>query len=125
MPLYEYECEACGATFEVIQKFSDHSVDTCRTCGGKVRRLLSAPAIQFKGTGWYVTDYARKGAGGEEKEKAAADKDKAGAASTESSAAPSSAPSTPASGSDAKSASSAPSTPAAPASSTTTSTDKK
>jgi putative FmdB family regulatory protein len=118
MPLYEYECEACGATFEVIQKFSDHSVDTCRTCGGKVRRLLSAPAIQFKGTGWYVTDYARKGAGGEEKEKA-------GAASTESSAAPSSAPSTPASGSDAKSASSAPSTPAAPASSTTTSTDKK
>ena len=64
MPLYEYECESCGATFEVIQKFSDHSVDTCRTCGGKVRRLLSAPAIQFKGTGWYITDYARKGKDG-------------------------------------------------------------
>jgi putative FmdB family regulatory protein len=61
MPLYEYQCESCGVTFEVIQKFSDHSVDTCRTCGGKVRRLLSAPAIQFKGTGWYITDYARKG----------------------------------------------------------------
>ncbi len=70
MPLYEYECESCGATFEVIQKFSDHSVDTCRACGGKVRRLLSAPAIQFKGTGWYITDYARKGAGGSDKEKA-------------------------------------------------------
>lgn len=60
MPLYEYECEQCGATFEVIQKFSDHSVTVCRTCGGNVRRLLSAPAIQFKGTGWYITDYAKK-----------------------------------------------------------------
>ncbi len=125
MPLYEYECEACGATFEVIQKFSDHSVDTCRTCGGKVRRLLSAPAIQFKGTGWYITDYARKGEGGAEKEKAAADKEKAGAASTESGASSVAAPSTPASGSDAKSASSASSTPAAPAPSTTSSSDKK
>ena len=125
MPLYEYECEACGATFEVIQKFSDHSVDTCKTCGGKVRRLLSAPAIQFKGTGWYITDYARKGAGGAETEKAAADKEKAGAASPESSAAPSSASSTPASGSDAKTASSPSSTPAAPSPSTTSSSDKK
>jgi putative FmdB family regulatory protein len=125
MPLYEYECESCGATFEVIQKFSDQSVDTCRTCAGKVRRLLSAPAIQFKGTGWYITDYARKGEGGADKEKAAADKEKAGAASPESSASSSAAPSTPASGSDAKSASSAPSTPAAPAPSTTSSGDKK
>jgi putative FmdB family regulatory protein len=120
MPLYEYECESCGATFEVIQKFSDHSVDTCRTCGGKVRRLLSAPAIQFKGTGWYVTDYARKGAGGAEKEK-----EKAAAASTESSAASTgTASSTPASGSDAKGASSASSTPAASSSSTPSSTEK-
>ena len=71
MPLYEYECESCGATFEVIQKFSDQSVDTCRTCGGKVRRLLSAPAIQFKGTGWYITDYARKGAKGADADKPA------------------------------------------------------
>jgi putative FmdB family regulatory protein len=125
MPLYEYECESCGATFEVIQKFSDHSVDTCRTCGGKVRRLLSAPAIQFKGTGWYITDYARKGADGSEKEKAAADKEKAGAASTESGASPSAAPSTPASGSDDKSASGASPTPAAPSPSATSTSDKK
>jgi putative FmdB family regulatory protein len=127
MPLYEYECESCGATFEVIQKFSDHSVETCRTCGGKVRRLLSAPAIQFKGTGWYITDYARKGAGGPEKEKdkAAADKEKAGAASTESGAASDAASSTPASGSDAKSGSSASPTPAASSPSTTSSSDKK
>ena len=62
MPLYEYECDACGRRFEVIQKFSDPAVDTCRQCGkGPVRRLLSSPAIQFKGTGWYITDYAQKG----------------------------------------------------------------
>lgn len=65
MPLYEYECENCGVRFEVIQKFADAPVETCRACGGKVHRLLSAPAIQFKGTGWYVTDYARKGGGGD------------------------------------------------------------
>ena len=61
MPLYEYECESCGVRFEVIQKFTDPVVGTCKKCGGTVRRLLSAPAIQFKGTGWYITDYARKG----------------------------------------------------------------
>lgn len=62
MPLYEYECDACGRRFEVIQKFSDPPVDTCKECGsGPVRRLLSSPAIQFKGTGWYITDYAKKG----------------------------------------------------------------
>ena len=61
MPLYEYKCDACGATFEVIQRFSDAPIETCRTCGGPVRKLLSAPAIQFKGSGWYVTDYAKKG----------------------------------------------------------------
>lgn len=61
MPLYEYECEACGRRFEVIQKFSDPAVDVCAQCGkGPVRRLLSSPAIQFKGSGWYVTDYAKK-----------------------------------------------------------------
>jgi putative FmdB family regulatory protein len=120
MPLYEYECESCGATFEVIQKFSDHSVDTCRTCGGKVRRLLSAPAIQFKGTGWYITDYARKGAGGAEKEKEK-EKEKAGAAGAESSAAST----TPASGTEAKSAGGASSTPATASPSTTSTGDKK
>src|SRR5215217_5780952 len=64
MPLYEYECDACGGRFEVIQKFSEVS-EQCRTCGkGPVRRLQSAPGIQFKGTGWYVTDYAQKGKSG-------------------------------------------------------------
>ncbi|HSL22643.1 MAG TPA: FmdB family zinc ribbon protein [Vicinamibacterales bacterium] len=60
MPLYEYECEACGRRFEVIQKYSDPPVEQCTTCSGKVRKLLSSPAIQFKGSGWYVTDYAKK-----------------------------------------------------------------
>src|SRR5437867_2951743 len=63
MPLYEYECDACGERFERIQKFSDPPVEVCPHCGKKtVRKLLSSPAIQFKGTGWYITDYARKGA---------------------------------------------------------------
>ena len=62
MPLYEFECDACGKRFEVIQKFSDPDVEVCRNCGkGPVHRLLSSPAIQFKGSGWYITDYARKG----------------------------------------------------------------
>jgi putative FmdB family regulatory protein len=61
VPIYEYECEACGHRFERIQKFSDPPVETCPNCGkGKVRKLFSSPAIQFKGTGWYITDYARK-----------------------------------------------------------------
>lgn len=62
MPLYEYECEACGERFELIRRFSDPEVDVCARCGkGPVRRLFSSPAIQFKGSGWYITDYARKG----------------------------------------------------------------
>jgi putative FmdB family regulatory protein len=61
MPLYEYECEACGHRFEQIQSFSDPPVDKCPACGGAVRKLMSMPAIQFKGSGWYITDYARKG----------------------------------------------------------------
>ena len=59
MPLYEYQCPKCGR-FELIRKFSDETVTKCPTCGSDVQKLLSAPAIQFKGTGWYVTDYARK-----------------------------------------------------------------
>jgi putative FmdB family regulatory protein len=67
MPLYEYECEACHRRFEVIRKFSDPELDVCSLCGkGPVRRLLSSPAIQFKGSGWYVTDYAQKGKSGSE-----------------------------------------------------------
>ena len=63
MPLYEYECNDCEHRFERIQKFSDPLVSTCPVCGGEVRKLLSSPAIQFKGTGWYVTDYAKKSSG--------------------------------------------------------------
>jgi putative FmdB family regulatory protein len=61
MPLYEYECSACGHHFEVIRKFSDPPEEKCPKCGGEVRKLQSAPAFQFKGTGWYVTDYAKSG----------------------------------------------------------------
>jgi putative FmdB family regulatory protein len=64
MPLYEYQCDACAHRFEVIQKFSDAPIDVCPKCGGAVKKLLSSPAIQFKGTGWYITDYARKDSGG-------------------------------------------------------------
>ena len=59
MPLYEYQCEKCGDIFEVMQKFSDEPVKVHEKCGGGVRRLLSAPALQFKGSGWYVNDYAK------------------------------------------------------------------
>jgi putative FmdB family regulatory protein len=61
MPLYEYECENCGDLFEVIQKFSDDALTQHEKCGGKVHRILSAPALQFKGSGWYVNDYAKSG----------------------------------------------------------------
>jgi putative FmdB family regulatory protein len=61
MPIYEYECEKCGHRFEKIRKFSDPPIETCPTCGGPVHKLQSAPAFQFKGTGWYVTDYAKSG----------------------------------------------------------------
>jgi putative FmdB family regulatory protein len=60
MPLYEYECQKCGHRFEKIQKFSDKMVKKCPACGGKVEQMISAPAVQFKGSGWYVTDYANK-----------------------------------------------------------------
>ena len=65
MPLYEYQCEACGHRFEKIQKFSDPLVEECPNCGQKkVHKLVSSPAIQFKGTGWYITDYAKKSGAG-------------------------------------------------------------
>ena len=59
MPLYEYACDKCGDTFEVMQKFSDEPLTTHEKCGGPVHRLISAPALQFKGSGWYITDYAK------------------------------------------------------------------
>ena len=66
MPLYEYECDACGQRFELIQKYSDGPPEACPKCGkGPVQRLQSSPAIQFKGSGFYITDYARKGSSSE------------------------------------------------------------
>jgi putative FmdB family regulatory protein len=62
MPIYEYQCKRCHHRFERIQKFTDPHVKKCPECGGPVEQLLSPPAVQFKGSGWYVTDYARKSA---------------------------------------------------------------
>ena len=64
MPIYEYQCKKCGHKFERIQRFSDPLVKKCPECGGKVEQVISAPAVQFKGSGWYVTDYAKKPASG-------------------------------------------------------------
>lgn len=61
MPLYEYECKKCHHRFERIVKFSDKPMKKCPDCGGPVEQMISAPAVQFKGSGWYVTDYAKKG----------------------------------------------------------------
>ncbi len=68
MPIYEYECQKCGKRFEKIQSFSDPAVKKCIHCGNSVHKVISASAIRFKGTGWYVTDYARKGKSSEKKE---------------------------------------------------------
>lgn len=67
MPIYEYRCEECEREIEVLQRIDEPPLAECPHCGGPVRKLISAPAFQFKGSGWYVTDYARKG-GGSEKE---------------------------------------------------------
>ena len=67
MPLYEYKCGQCGDVFEIIQKFSDEPLTVHEKCGGPVQRLVSAPALQFKGSGWYITDYAKSN-GGSKKE---------------------------------------------------------
>jgi len=61
VPLYEYRCLKCGQHTEVLQKFADKPLRICEKCAGRLEKLISAPAIQFKGTGWYVTDYGRKG----------------------------------------------------------------
>ena len=60
MPLYEYECTDCQKRIEKIQRFSDPPLEVCPSCGGAVKRLIHAPAVQFKGAGWYVTDYGGK-----------------------------------------------------------------
>ena len=134
MPLYEYQCDQCGHRFEKIQKFSDPLEDKCPTCGGPVHKLMSSPAIQFKGSGFYITDYpkgekgsAPKSDGGKADRAAKADKpaasaesgsgEKSTASSSESS---SSSSSTPASSTPA----STPSTPAASTPSTSSSKTK-
>lgn len=66
MPLYEYECVTCGHRTEVIQRVGAPPIGACSECGGEMKRLLSAPAFQFKGSGWYVTDYAKKDRSGKE-----------------------------------------------------------
>jgi putative FmdB family regulatory protein len=63
MPNYEYLCKNCGHRFEQIRKFSDKPLRKCPECGGVIEQVISAPAVQFKGSGWYVTDYAKKSAG--------------------------------------------------------------
>lgn len=66
MPIYEYDCQKCG-TFEVTQRITDRPLGKCPTCKGKIRKLISNTSFQLKGTGWYITDYARKGKSGEGK----------------------------------------------------------
>jgi putative FmdB family regulatory protein len=68
MPIYEYKCDRCGEVFEVRQKFSDQPLTAHEKCGGAVERVISAPAFQFKGSGWYVTDYAKGGNGSKKSE---------------------------------------------------------
>lgn len=77
MPLYEYECAKCGKHYEKIEKYSGPHLKKCLNCGGRVERLLSAPAIQFKGSGWYVTDYAKKSGSGAEKKESSMNSEKA------------------------------------------------
>ena len=88
MPLYEYECTACKRRFEIIQKMSDPPAETCPTCGGKVHKRQSAPAFQFKGTGWYVTDYAKSGQSDTKETKSTPEAAKSEPAKTDTTAAP-------------------------------------
>jgi len=96
MPLYEYECEACAHRFEVIQKFSDAPISVCPKCGGPVQKLLSSPAIQFKGSGFYLTDYGRgTGSKSEGSANTKAGKNDSGASSSDSGKSDSTSPSSP------------------------------
>jgi putative FmdB family regulatory protein len=108
LPLYEYQCPTCGR-FEVIQKFSDSPLSVCPTCGKSVTKLLSAPAIQFKGAGWYVTDYAKKSApaeGGKPESASGGEKSSKDTSSSSSSSTDKSSPSTPSSANSSASGSS-------------------
>jgi putative FmdB family regulatory protein len=109
--LYEYRCTKCGNRFDKIQKFNDEPETVCPKCGGELERPLTAPALQFKGAGWYVNDYASKPAASSGAEKPAADKAPAGESKPSGDAAPSS---------TRESAPKPASTPSTPGSSTTT-----
>ncbi len=90
MPIYEYKCSSCGKTFEKMQKFSDLPLKTHEECGGSVERLISAPSLRFKGTGWYVTDYGKSngsshGKNGAESKKESAPETKSDSGSSSSS----------------------------------------
>ena len=134
MPLYEYECDACGHRFEKIQKFSDPLEDKCPKCGGHVHKLMSSPAIQFKGSGFYITDYpkgdkgsAPKSDGGKSDKAAKADKPAAAAeysAKSEKSEKSEKSPTSSDSGSTAPSTSTTSATPAAAPSTPSSSTTK-
>ncbi len=80
MPLYEYRCLKCARHVEKIERLSGPHLKKCPHCGGRVESVLSAPAIQFKGTGWYVTDYARKTSGGDGAKSVGTEKGKSSAA---------------------------------------------
>jgi putative FmdB family regulatory protein len=128
VPIYEYQCDACAHKFEVKQSMKDDPLTACPRCGKQVRRLISSPAIMFKGSGWYVTDYSDKlkPTAGDEAPASMAEEKKEAAPST-SDQTPATAPSTPpsppasapASTASSAAASISPSTTTAPASSTT------
>jgi putative FmdB family regulatory protein len=84
MPLYEYRCDECGAVTELLQKFSDEPLTTCPHCSGRVRKLISRSSFQLKGSGWYLTDYARKNSPSQEKSKGKEEKSSTPTSSTSS-----------------------------------------
>jgi putative FmdB family regulatory protein len=105
MPLYEYRCHKCGKSFEVIQKFSDEPLTAHPDCGGEVERLISAPALQFKGSGWYITDYAKSGSTSKTESKSGSGDSKTETKKAESSPAPGTSSTPPASSSSSSSSS--------------------
>ncbi len=109
MPLYEYSCKKCKTVIEKIQKFSDPPLEVCEKCGGPLVKLMGSPALQFKGSGFYITDYAKKGRQGESGEGESKTSQTQGAGTTESSASGSTSSSTPSSPPSTPSTSSSPS----------------
>jgi putative FmdB family regulatory protein len=111
MPLYEYACEVCGEVTEVLQRLADAPPSACPKCGGALRKMASAPALQFKGTGWYVTDYAGRGKKKQEALEASGGSGSSSSGSSSSSSASSSSSSSTTSGSSSSSSTSSESKP--------------